>query len=341
MRVRALLTPVAALAVIFAFFQAPRAQQNVVIKLATILPDGTIWDKNLKQMAAEVEQATGGRVTFTVFSGQTQGDEPTIIRKINLNALQAASLTVVGLGSLDSAFNVFNMPFFFESYDELNAIVERLTPTLKQRLDSKGFILLNWGHGGWLQVFSRQPIRTLAELRSAKLWTSAGGDQLTQWYKANGFHPQALAMTDILTGLTTGMIDALPTPPLGAMAFQWNRQAPYMLDIGLAPVVGATVISKRTWTRMSEADRAKVQESALAVEKRLEKDVPNAEKFAVALMAQQKLTVTKAEGPEWKTEAEKLAATMRGKMVPPEIFDLALKERDAFRQRKASPTTAR
>jgi TRAP-type transport system periplasmic protein len=334
---RALLTLLAALA----FVQAPRAQQNVVIKLGTILPDGTIWDKNLKQMASEVEQGTGGRVTLTVFSGGSQGDESTVIRKINLNALQAASLTVVGLGSLDSAFNVFNMPFFFASYDELNAVVEKITPTLKQRLDSKGFILLNWGHGGWLQVFSRQPIRTLPELRSAKLWNSSGADQLTQWYKENGFHPQALAMTDILTGLTTGMIDALPTPPLGAMAFQWNRQAPYMLDIGLAPVVGATVISKRTWTRMSEADRATIQASAQAVEKRLEKEVPNAERLAVALMAQQKLTVTKAEGPEWKTEAEKLAITMRGKMVPREIFDLALKERDAFRERKASPPTAR
>lgn len=337
MKIRALLTLAAALTLV----AVPQAQQSV-IKLATILPDGSVWDKNLKQMATEVEQATGGRVTFTVFSGGSQGDEASVIRKINLNSLQAASLTVVGLGSLDQAFNVFNMPFFFEGYDELNAVVERMTPTLKQRLDSKGFILLNWGHGGWLQVFSKQPIKTLADLRAAKLWSSSGTDQLTQWYKSNGFNPRPLAMTDILTGLTTGMIDALPTPPLGAMAFQWNRQAPYMLDIGLSPVVGATVISKRAWTRMSDADRAAVQQSALAVEKRLEKDVPNGEKLAIALMAQQKLTVTKAEGPEWKTEGEKLAASMRGQMVPREIYDLALKERDAFRKSKTTtPAAAR
>ena len=34
-----------------------------------------------------------------------------------------------------------------------------------------------------------------------------------------------------------------------------------------------------------------------------------------------------------------VAATMRGEMVPRDIFDLAVKERDAFRQRK--PPTAR
>jgi TRAP-type C4-dicarboxylate transport system substrate-binding protein len=183
-------------------------------------------------------------------------------------------------------------------------------------------------------VFSKQPIATLPELKKARLWTSAGGDEMTQWYKANGFNPSALAMTDILMGLTTGMIDALPTPPIAAMAFQWNKQAPYMLDIGLTPVVGATVISKRAWTRLSAADRETLTASAKAVEARLHKEVPNQDRFAVALMSNQGLKVTKAEGPEWKTEAAKLADTMRGQMVPREVFDLALKERDAFRQQR-------
>jgi TRAP-type transport system periplasmic protein len=236
---------------------------------------------------------------------------------------------------------VFNMPFFLESYDELNAVTAALTPTLKQRLDAKGFVLLNWGHGGWLQVFSKTPITTLADLKKVRLWTTAGDDGMTQWYKANGFQPRPLALTDVLTGLTTGMIDALPTPPLGAMAFQWNRQAPFMLDIGLAPMVGATVITKTAWSRLSEADRATVQESATAVEKRLQGDVPKGDQLAVALMSQQGLKVTKAEGSEWKTEAAKLAATMRGEMVPPDIFDLAVKARDAFRQQRKPAGAAR
>jgi TRAP-type C4-dicarboxylate transport system substrate-binding protein len=185
-------------------------------------------------------------------------------------------------------------------------------------------------------VFSKRPIRSLADLRAAKLFTSAGDDRMTQWYKGHGFQPRAMAMTDILTGLTTGMVDALPTPPLAAMAFQWNRQAPYMLDIGLAPVVGGTVISKRAWTRIPEADRPKLLQAAQGVEKRLQSEVPKQDSFAVALMAQQGLTVTKAEGPEWKNEAETLAKTMRGEMVPPDIFDMAVKERDAFRQRTSA-----
>jgi TRAP-type C4-dicarboxylate transport system substrate-binding protein len=130
------------------------------------------------------------------------------------------------------------------------------------------------------------------------------------------------------------MIEALPTPPLAALAFQWYKQTPYMLDIGLAPVVGATVITKRMWSTIPEADRSKLAESATRVEKQLQADVPKQDSFAVAMMSQQGLKVSKATGPEWQQEAEALARTMRGQMVPQDVFDLAVKERDAFRQHK-------
>jgi len=223
--------------------QVPIAQ-TVAIKLATIVPDDSIWGKAIKKMGADWQQATDGRVSLVVFAGGSQGDEPTVLRKMRLNALQGASLTVVGLSTIDWSFNVFNIPFFFQSYDELNDVVEKLTPLLKQRAETKGFVLLHWGHGGWLQVFSKNPVQTVADLKATKLYTSAGDDKMTQWYKANGFQPRAMAMTDILTGLTTGMLDAMPTPPLAAMAFQWYKLTPYMLDIGLNPFGGAMVLSK-------------------------------------------------------------------------------------------------
>ena len=70
--------------------RTPSAQTSVAVKLASVVPENSIWDKNLKQMAGEWGEATGGRVSVTVFSGGTQGDEPTVLRKMRLDALQAA-----------------------------------------------------------------------------------------------------------------------------------------------------------------------------------------------------------------------------------------------------------
>ncbi len=72
------------------FFEARLHAQAVrAIKLATVVPEGSVWDRNLKQMAEEWKQATGGRVTVTVFGGGSQGDEATVLRKMRLDALQA------------------------------------------------------------------------------------------------------------------------------------------------------------------------------------------------------------------------------------------------------------
>ncbi len=296
------------------------------------MPDISIWANNLKQMSMEWSQQTGGRVALTVFTGGSQGDESTVLRKMRLDALQAAALTGVGLGGIDASFNVFDVPFFFESYDELNAVVDALTPTLAKRLDAKGFVLVNWGNGGWTQVFTKKPVRTVAELKKARLWTSAGNDRMVQWFKSNGFEPRAMAMTDIMTGLTTGMVEAVPTTPLAALAYQWYKQTPNMLDIGLAPVVGATVVTKKAWNAVPAADRPKLLASAAGVQKRLQDDVPKAEAAAIAEMTRRGLAVTKASGPEWRKEVDGLAVTMRGEMVPKDMFDLALRARDTYRK---------
>ncbi len=301
------------------------------VKLATVVPQGSVWDKGLKQMGDEWKDATGGRVMVTVYPGGSQGDESTVLRKMRLDALQAAAFTAVGLGGIDPAFNVFDLPFFFDSYDELNYVTDKLTPVIRKRIEAKGFVLLNWGHGGWTQVFTKKPVQSVDDLKHVKLWTSAGNDRMVQWFKANGFEPRAMAMTDILTGLTTGMLEGLPTTPLAAMLFQWDRQTPYMLELGLGPVIGATVITAKAWNAIPAADRPKLLASADTVAAKLRVDVPKQDADAIAAMTKRGLTITKATGPEWRTQLDNLAKTMRGDMVPPDIFDLAMKARDEFR----------
>ncbi|HXH24857.1 MAG TPA: TRAP transporter substrate-binding protein DctP [Vicinamibacterales bacterium] len=310
------------------------AQGRVVLRMATLVPDGSVWDKHLKQMASEWNKLTGGRVSVTVYPSGALGDEREIVRRMALGSPQAAALTVVGLAEVDPAFNVFSIPFFFDSYEELYHVIDRMTPMLSQRLDQKNLVLIAWGHGGWAQVFTTRPVRTLNDLKQIKLFTSAGDERMVQWYKSNGFQPRALAMTDILTGLTSGMIEGLPAPPTAANAFQWFRQTKYMLDIGIAPVVGAVVVAKKSWLAIPDADRPKLLEAAKRMETRLEAEIPKQDAASIDEMKKRGLVVTKAEGPEWREAAQAFAATMRGALVPADVYDMAVRERDAFRQRK-------
>jgi TRAP-type C4-dicarboxylate transport system substrate-binding protein len=312
-----------------------RAQTATVLKLGTILPDGTIWSRILKDQAAEWQQISQGRVTLRVLAG-TQGDEPTIIRKMRTaGQLQAAALSAIGLDDIDPAFNVFGVPLFYDSYDELAYVMDKLTPALRAKLDAKDFVLVNWGIAGWVEIFSRKPIKNVRDLRTVKIFTSAGDDRMVQWYKANGFNPVPLAATDILSSLSTGMAEAVPTTPLTALSFQWYKQTPYMLEVGLSPLIGATIVTKKAWSEVSEQDRSKLLEAAARAEKRMREEVPKRDESAIVEMQTRGLTVSKidpATQAEWRALADAFVKTMSADQVPRDVFDLAVRERDEFRK---------
>ena len=321
---------------LFVLASAALAAQPSEIRLASLTPDGSVWDKALRQLAADWTKASGGSIAVKVFPTGQLGDDREVVTKIQrLNSPQAAALTVIGLSKIDPAFNVFAVPFFYASFDELYDVMDKMTPTMVDKLDKQGFVFLAWGHGGWAQVFTTTPVKTVADVKKLKLFTSAGDEQMVNVYRANGFTPRALEVPDILTSLGSGLIDGMPVPATAALSYQWFRQTKYMLDIGVAPVIGALVISKKTWTTIPEAAREKFMDAARAMETKLKKDIPVAERTSIEEMKKRGLTVLPATGPEWKALGEAFARSMLSTgMVPKDMYDTAVRERDAYRQRK-------
>jgi TRAP-type C4-dicarboxylate transport system substrate-binding protein len=309
------------------------------VKLSTLAPSGTSWYKALLDMGNAWNKDTAGRVTLIVFPGGQQGDEATAIKKMRTDVLQASFLSSVGLAELDEAFGVFSMPFFLETADEEAAVERKLTPVMEQRLQAKGFHLLCWGNAGWLQVFSKKPLRSLADVKAAKLYTTKGADKWYQWYVSNGFHPVPLLPADVPTQLKlgTGLIDTAPYPPYLAMTLGVFNDAKYMLDLKIAPLTGALLISNTALNRISPDDRAKVTAAAQALEARVRSEAPAQDADSVKVMTGRGLQVMTLDAKnlgEFRAAANQLVSTMRGSMVPADVYDMAVAERDAFRKSK-------
>ncbi len=311
------------------------------IKLATLAPANTSWHKALLDMGHTWNKDTAGRVTLTVYPGGIQGDEATTIKKMRpgIDTLQASFLTAAGLAELDESFNVLAMPFFFESDEEEIAVERKLAPLLDQKLQAKGFRLLSFGTGGWVQLFSKKPLRTLADVKNAKLFTMKAADSWVQWYVTNGFHPVALLPADIPAQLklSTGLIDTAPNPPYLALSLQIFRDAKYMLDLHIAPLTGAMIISNGAWDRIAADDRPKVTAAALALEKRVRTEAPVQDAESVKQMVARGLQVISLDAgaaSEFRAAANQLVSTMRGSMVPADVFDMAVQERDRIRKSK-------
>ena len=305
------------------------AQRSIRIQLGSILPANSVYDKSLKRMAAEWKQETDGRVTLRVGSIK---DEGSLARRLKAGRPQAAVFS--SPGEIDDAFNVLSLPFFFRSDEEAFHIVEQLTPTFERVLADEGLVLLNWGHGGWARFFTAERVESLGDLKQTKVYTTAGDEKMLQWYKRNGFAPQPLALTDVLLGLSTGLINAHPSPPYAALLFQWYDKTPFMLDVPLAPVLGITVVTERIWNRISAEDQRTLRASAKRVERDLRRDVLAQERDAIEQMTRRGLTVVsldEAAQASLRQIADEMTASWRGTMIPADVYDQALRSRDSFR----------
>ena len=323
-------TPLAVAACLLA--ATPISAQGPV-KIGTIAPQNSIYVKTLQEMGEGWKTRTSGRVTYTILAGGDESEEG-MLRNMrpNFRKLHAAQLSAITLANLDDAFNVFGLPMFFESYAEVDRVLERLGPVLEKRLEAKGYKALNWGYVGWVHIFSKSPVQTVDDLKRLKLYTSTGDDRLARWYKNNGFTAVQIDSTAIVTSLKTSLVEAVPSPPLFAQLLTWHRSAPYMMDLGFAPLLGATVISTERWNALTAADQVIVIEEARKAGARLRSEVPRLDREAIDAMRGRGLTVTKGDVVEWRRLAEHLGDAMRRDgVVPGDIYDLAKRERDAVR----------
>ncbi len=306
------------------------------LKLATLAPQGSVWDQAMRAMGDRWSKETAGRVQLKIYAGGVAGDESDVLRKTRIGQFQGAAITVAGLSAIDSSFNVLQIPMYFDSFEELYFVLAKLRPLFERRLADKGFVFLHWGHGGWVHLFSRAPIRTLDDLKHQKLFVWAGDDAVVQQWRRGGYDPVPLAATDVLLGLQTKMIDVVPTTPIAALSLQWYRQVPNMLGLGLAPLAGGVVIAKTAWEKIAPADREKLRAVASEVERDLEREVPEQDRGAIEQMRQRGLVVadlTPTEAKPWRDEAERFARAARESSVPPDVLEAAQAALAEFRSR--------
>ncbi len=320
---------------------ASGAAAQTTNRVATQAPVNSSYHKTLLDLGAEWEAKTSGRVKMTVYAGGTQGSEEATLRMMRpgVDQLQGNLLTQAGLSSIDDGFSVFGIPFFFASNAEGQHVLERLAPMLEKRMEGRGFKVLAWGSAGWVQLFSKNPLNTLTDIKTAKIFTTQGDDRMVQWYKQNGFRPVTLNSGDIPAQLKlpNGMIDAAPMPPYAASLLQVHRDAKYMLDVDFAPLFGALVMTNSAWNKLSAEDKAAVAAAAKSAEKRLLGEAVQLDTNSINAMKTRGLTVNTPDAKAlatFRAEADRLVATIRGTLVPADIYDAIVRERDAYRKTK-------
>jgi TRAP-type C4-dicarboxylate transport system substrate-binding protein len=316
---------------------ATQASAQIVIKLGTIAPEGSVWSDALQRIAQGWREASAGKVELRIYAGGVLGGEDELVRKMQRRVIDAVTLSGSGLPTLDVSFDCLNMPLLFQSTDDLDYVRDRLSPEIERRLEKKGFLVLNWAIAGWVHIFSREPIRVPADLRRQRFWMTSGYPELEKVYKDFGMKVVPLPTTEMLTSLQTGLIDATAAPPLFALLDRSFQVANHMLDLNWGALNAATVVNAQVWARIPADLRPRLVEIARQQGVAMRDVGRKAGDDAVREMKKRGLTVvelTESERALWRTEAEKAWPGLRGTFCPADLYDEVMRHEQQFQSGK-------
>lgn len=282
-------------------------------KIATLAPDGSSWMNDMRAAAEEVEKLTEGRVTFRFYPGGVMGNDQSVLRKMRIGQLHGATFTSGGLAGVYPDLLVYSQPFLFRDLAEVDYVRERMDPVLRQGLEKAGFVNFGFAEGGFAKIMALKPIRNSADLDNEKAWIPEGDDLSYQVIKELGVSPVTLPITDVLTGLQTGLISVIAASPLGAIAFQWHSRISYMTDEPLVYLTGILAISDKSFNRLSESDRAIVRKVFDDLYARMDKRNRADNLAAQDALENQNVTFVQVDAealPKWRATAERVGRRM-------------------------------
>ena len=230
------------------------------IKIATFSPDGTFWMQQMRAGAKEIKQKTQGRVKFKFYPGGVMGNDDNVLRKIRIGQLHGGAVTMGTVSQSTPDSTVYGLPFLFSSLDDAEEIRKTTDPILRKQIETDGFVNFGFAQGGFTYMMSKEKINNFDDLRKQKSWVPEKSDVGLSVYRNVGITPISLPLSDVLTGLQTGLINTIITSPIGALALQWHTHVNYVVDFPLNYLMAMMIIDKKVFGKLSETDQVVVRE---------------------------------------------------------------------------------
>lgn len=313
--------------------------QATTFKIATLAPDGTSWMNEMRAGAEEIQKRTDGRVVFRFYPGGIMGNDKSVLRKIRINQLQGGAITGGGLAEILPEAQMYNLPFLFRDFDEVDYVRSKMDPVLLEDLKKAGYVGFGISEGGFAYLMTNTPVAGVDDLKDHKVWVPEGDIISRTAFEATGISPISLPLTDVLTGLQTGLVDTVAATPTGSIALQWHTRVKYLTDTPLMYIYGTMVLKRSAFEKLSSTDKKVVQDVMSNIFKRLNKQNRQDNESAMAALQSQGIEFVPAD-PEGMKNWRKLVENAMDKLVQDALFDSVVYEKlrktiDTYRSMKA------
>lgn len=317
------------------FCSAVFGAKKHVIKIGTLVPEGSSWMQAFDRLNTEIGEKTDKNVRFKVYAGGVLGDETDMLRKMHIGQIQGAVLSSSGLSKIFKGTNVFQVPFLFDTYAEVDYVLDKMDAFFKKGFSDNGYILLGWSEFGFIRMMSTVPILGLKDLEDVKVWSWEAAPMSKAIFDEAGISAIPLSIPDVLLGLQTGLVEVIYAPPAGAISMQWFTKFSYMTDLPLSYLTGAIVVKKKIFDRLSASEKKILYESFKDYSASLKILIRDQNREAVRVMQKHGIKVVKPEKEDiekFKQLSEKAMGGLSSKILSREVLKDVTRHLEQYRK---------
>ena len=240
------------------------AFSKMTLKAADVHPEGYPNVVAMQNLGKKLEEATGGNITLKMFPGAILGDEKAMIEQTQVGAIDILRTSLGPVGPVVPEVNVFNMPFVFRDEAHMRAVLDgEIGDELLAKISASPakLVALGWMDGGTRNLYTKKPVRSQEDLKGLKI-RMMGNPLFVDTMNAMGGNGISMGFGELYSALQTGVVDGAENNPPTYYTQNHYSVAPYYTLTGHLMIPEIFVMSKVTWDKLSEEDRALVKKFA-------------------------------------------------------------------------------
>ncbi len=230
---------------ISAFTSPVFANETIEVKAGTVAPDGTPWGELVKRIVKRMKTQSNDRIKVKMFMGGVLGEEPAMLRECRDGKLQLFGGSTSALASLVPEFDALELPYLFESDQEVDFVLDRVYEDAKKILAANDFIMYQWAENGWYGFGTKtKPVYYPVDLKGLKMRSQESKAHL-ETFRAYGSNPIPISIPEVLSSLQTGVVDGFDNTPLFSFATSWYQGIKYFTASNHIYQPGIVIYSKK------------------------------------------------------------------------------------------------
>jgi TRAP-type C4-dicarboxylate transport system substrate-binding protein len=297
------------------------ANAEVILKVATVAPRIPEIARRSKKFNEQLAAETNGRVQFRTYWGGVAGDDTTIMRKLRTGQIDAAPLGVEVVSNYVRQASVLVAPQTFYNYKQVDAVRKELGPEFGEEAYKNGVKILSWWDAGRVRIFSKQPIRTFADLQKGRPWLYPSSTLLKEFYKMTDVTGIPLDISEVYGGLQTGMIDTVWISSVLSSVLRWASHTNYVSP-PVNVIQGAFVVRREAWEALNDNERKVIERLSAKQLVDTQKELRDGDETTyVKLVKRGMVPVELAPVDKWRAMGAQLRNKMIGRIYTKEMLN--------------------